>query len=72
LTRADAEALDAADRQAAERVSVEVDPLRVVDDEALAETGQPVSGVERLGVCAGQGSCSHRVTALHNGLPGWM
>jgi len=59
-------------RQAAERVSVEVDPLRVVDDEALAETGQPVSGVERLGVCAGQGSCSHRVTALHNGLPGWM
>ena len=53
------------DRQPAERVAVEVDPLRIGVHEPLAEARERVGGVERGGVLAGQLG-SHSTTALHD------
>jgi hypothetical protein len=62
-----AQALARALRQPAERVAVEVELVRVVDHEALAEARERVARVERFGVGAGQ---SHPSTAFQSGLSG--
>ena len=54
-------------RQAAQRVAVQVEPVLVGDDEALAELRQRILAVQLRRFVAGQ---SHAVTAFHSGLAG--
>jgi hypothetical protein len=55
-------------REAAERVAVEVDPRRIVIREPLAEGPEGIGLVQRGGLVAAHGS--HSITAFHNGFCG--
>ena len=55
-------------REAAERVAVEVDPLGVVVDEPISEGAEGIGVVQRGGLVAAHGSQS--TTAFHNGFSG--